>query len=86
MHGQCESVLYYHVYIYKKEFYTINQLYTYIYKTFKIIDDWVKHFYWYDNTWLNICINFFYIDNIYKLNPLYFLLKIYKFDLLKLIK
>ena len=55
-----------------KEFYIIIQSNAYICKTFKIVDDWVKHFYWYGNTWLDICVKIFYTDSTYKLNPYFF--------------
>ena len=51
-----------------KKIYTVIQSFTSIYKIFNIVDGWVKHFCWCDNTWLNICIKKIYIDGASKLN------------------
>ena len=31
---------------------------------------WIKHFYWYDNTWLDVYVKLFYTDNTSKLNSI----------------
>ena len=36
-----------------------KKIYAFICKTFKIVDDWIKYFYWCNNTWLNIYIKKF---------------------------
>ena len=35
------------------------------------MDGWVKHFYLYDNTWLDVYVNLFYTDSVSKLNSMY---------------
>ena len=34
--------------------------------------EWVKHFWWCGNIWLNICVKKFYTDHVYKLNFIFY--------------
>ena len=45
---------------------SFNQIFVFV-RFFKIIGGWVKHFCWYDNIWLDVCVKYFYTNSAYKL-------------------
>ena len=47
--------------------------------TIEVVSGYVKHFCWYNNTWLDVYIKFFYTDSTYKLNPYNIDMKIWRY-------